>query len=134
LPSAKPYENVRGNLDIKIEECIMCGMCEKKCPSQCITVNKEAKTWEVDPYACVYCGICVESCPTDCLFMDKPLPQARQGEGKQPDAPGQGSGKEEKSQGITSRADRFPGPLLSEGAAFFRSCVWEAACLAMRSG
>lgn len=66
----EPYENVRGNLDIRIEECIMCGMCEKKCPSQCISVKKDAKTWEVDPYACVYCGICVDHCPTNCLFMD----------------------------------------------------------------
>lgn len=65
------FENVRGNLDIRIEECILCGMCQKKCPSQCITVNKETKTWEVDPYACVYCGICVECCPTSCLFMPK---------------------------------------------------------------
>lgn len=57
-----------GNLGIKIEECIMCGMCENV--SNLSRSLKEAKTWEVDPYACVYCGICVESCPTDCLFMD----------------------------------------------------------------
>jgi ech hydrogenase subunit F len=63
------FENVRGNLDIRIEECIMCGMCQKKCPSQCITVNKDAKTWEVDPYSCVYCAICVDHCPVNCLFM-----------------------------------------------------------------
>lgn len=65
------FDNVRGNLDNNIEECILCGMCQKKCPSQCITVDKEAKIWEVDPYACVYCGICVDHCPTNCLFMHK---------------------------------------------------------------
>lgn len=65
------FENVRGNLDINVEECIMCGMCAKKCPSQCITVDKDAKTWAVDPYACVYCAICVDTCPTKCLFMHK---------------------------------------------------------------
>lgn len=65
------FENVRGNLEISIEECIMCGMCQKKCPSQCITVDKAAKTWTVDPYACVYCAICVDNCPVSCLHMDK---------------------------------------------------------------
>jgi formate hydrogenlyase subunit 6/NADH:ubiquinone oxidoreductase subunit I len=40
-----------------------------KCPSGCITVDKENRTWEVDPYACVYCGICVDNCPTKCLSM-----------------------------------------------------------------
>lgn len=67
----EPFENVRGNLDIEIEECILCGICSKKCPSQCITVSKEEKVWTVDPFACVYCAICVEHCPTHCLSMDK---------------------------------------------------------------
>lgn len=65
------FDNVRGNLGINIEECILCGICQKKCPSQCITVDKQAKTWNVDPYACVYCAICVDACPSHCLYMDK---------------------------------------------------------------
>ena len=65
------FENVRGNLEIEIEECIMCGMCQRKCPSECITVDKAGKTWTVDPYACVYCAICVDNCPVGCLHMDR---------------------------------------------------------------
>ncbi|MBZ4685829.1 MAG: hypothetical protein JG774_1574 [Desulfomicrobiaceae bacterium] len=72
LQTREPFPNVRGNLFNNIEECILCGMCQKKCPSQCITVDKDAKTWQVDPYACVYCGICVESCPVNCLYMESP--------------------------------------------------------------
>lgn len=64
-------DNVRGNLEINIEECLLCGTCQRRCPSQCITVDKNAKTWTVDPYACVYCAICVDNCPTGCLSMDK---------------------------------------------------------------
>lgn len=67
----EPFDHVRGNLEINIEECIMCGMCAKKCPSQCIMVSKSEKIWEVDPYSCIYCGICVDHCPVNCLYMDK---------------------------------------------------------------
>lgn len=62
-----PFENVRGELVNRVEECIFCGICSKKCPSQCITVSKKEAVWECDPFLCVYCGICVEACPTKCL-------------------------------------------------------------------
>ena len=65
------FENVRGNLDIRIEECIMCGMCQKKCPSQCITVDNKLGTWDCAAMSCVYCGVCVDVCPTGCLSMSK---------------------------------------------------------------
>ena len=66
-----PFEDYRGELVNNIDECIFCGMCARKCPSQCITVTKKEGLWTCDPYACVYCGICVETCPTDCLSHEK---------------------------------------------------------------
>jgi formate hydrogenlyase subunit 6/NADH:ubiquinone oxidoreductase subunit I len=69
LEVREPFEGVRGNLDVDIEQCIFCKKCMLKCPSGCITVDKKTRTWEVDPYACVYCGICVDNCPTKCLSM-----------------------------------------------------------------
>ncbi len=57
--------------------CIVCGMCEKSCPSGAIrSVVGEKKEGEkkktltaylLDFSACSQCGICVEVCPTDAL-------------------------------------------------------------------
>ncbi len=66
----EPFKGAKGELKIEMEKCILCGLCKMKCPSQCIAVDKAAKSWEVDPFACVYCGICVEACPVKCLFQD----------------------------------------------------------------
>lgn len=66
----EPFEGYRGRLDNRIEECIFCKTCQVKCPSQCITVDAKAGTWDCDPFACVYCAICVDHCPVHCLFMD----------------------------------------------------------------
>jgi formate hydrogenlyase subunit 6/NADH:ubiquinone oxidoreductase subunit I len=65
----EPFPNYRGELVIDIDKCIFCGMCSRKCPSQCITVDKAAGTWQCDPHACVYCGLCRDNCPTKCLSM-----------------------------------------------------------------
>jgi len=57
--------------------CIVCGMCEKSCPSGAIKkVEGEKKEGEkkktltayiLDFSTCSQCGICVEVCPTDAL-------------------------------------------------------------------
>lgn len=67
----------RGHIElIKDEEtgeskCIVCGMCQKACPSGCITVagakveGKKGKTltkYILDFTKCSLCGSCVESC------------------------------------------------------------------------
>ncbi|WP_319542399.1 4Fe-4S dicluster domain-containing protein [uncultured Pseudodesulfovibrio sp.] len=65
----EPFPNFRGELVIDIEKCIFCGMCERKCPSQCISVDKTAGTWQCDPHACISCGYCRDNCPTKCLTM-----------------------------------------------------------------
>lgn len=63
----EPFPDQRGELYCDIEQCIFCGTCARKCPSQCITVDKEQGLWICDPFACVYCGTCEEVCPTHCL-------------------------------------------------------------------
>ena len=44
-----------------------CGLCARACPSQCITVDRQAATWECDTFACVYCGVCADVCARDSL-------------------------------------------------------------------
>ena len=65
----EPFPNFRGELLIDIDKCIFCGTCQRKCPSQCITVDKEKGTWQCDPHACISCAYCVDACPTKCLSM-----------------------------------------------------------------
>jgi NADH-quinone oxidoreductase subunit I len=56
--------------------CIVCMMCERDCPSNCITVLGEKREGEkvkiltaylLDFTRCSLCGICVEVCPTQAL-------------------------------------------------------------------
>ena len=65
----EPFDGFRGTLDINPDECISCGTCARRCPSQCITVDSKARTWQCDSFACVYCSACVEVCPTQCMTM-----------------------------------------------------------------
>jgi len=59
----------RGQLHIRIEDCIFCGACQRRCPANAITVSKQPKSWTLDPYRCIVCGYCVELCPKKCLEM-----------------------------------------------------------------
>lgn len=64
------FKNARGMVSgIGIDDCIFCGICSKKCPSDAIVVNKAEKSWEIDPFKCVICGVCSEVCPKKCIFM-----------------------------------------------------------------
>ncbi|MBI9081022.1 MAG: 4Fe-4S binding protein [Pseudodesulfovibrio sp.] len=65
----EPFPNFRGELVIDIDQCIFCGMCVRKCPCQCIEVDKEAGTWACDLHECISCGYCRDHCPTKCLSM-----------------------------------------------------------------
>ncbi|HSR36877.1 MAG TPA: 4Fe-4S binding protein, partial [Desulfurivibrionaceae bacterium] len=62
------------------DKCIVCGMCQKACPSNCITVagdkvegaKKKALTrYTLDFTKCSLCGLCVESCPADAITFSK---------------------------------------------------------------
>jgi ech hydrogenase subunit F len=68
-------EGTRGRLLIRMEDCLFCALCALKCPSQCLTVDKQQATWRYDPFICVYCGICVEACPAHCLFQEPVFPK-----------------------------------------------------------
>ncbi len=62
-------ERSRGHVEINIDDCIMCGMCMRKCPSAAITVDRNTKTWTIDRLGCVQCGNCVNNCPKTCLSI-----------------------------------------------------------------
>lgn len=59
----------RGHIDIDKDQCILCGMCMRKCPANAITVDRAGSTWEIQRMQCIQCGSCVEVCPKKCLSM-----------------------------------------------------------------
>ncbi|MEI7884445.1 MAG: 4Fe-4S dicluster domain-containing protein [Clostridia bacterium] len=64
------YENTRGRIENKISECIFCGICERRCPTVAIKVDKEIHAWSIQRFQCIQCGYCVEVCPKKCLVMN----------------------------------------------------------------
>ncbi|MDA8234881.1 MAG: 4Fe-4S ferredoxin [Clostridia bacterium] len=70
LVKREAFNRARGQLRADLNNCSYCTLCQKKCPSACINVNKATKSWELDAFACVICGICAEVCPRMCLSMD----------------------------------------------------------------
>ena len=74
--------HTRGKVAIAIDDCIFCGMCMRKCPADAITVDRNGKTWTIDPFSCVQCACCVTNCPKKCLHMEPAYtpPAARKSE------------------------------------------------------
>jgi formate hydrogenlyase subunit 6/NADH:ubiquinone oxidoreductase subunit I len=80
-------DNYRGVLDVTMEICTACKLCEKACPISCIIIDavkcdkdrvigtsgKEAvKTrtsarFDIDVGKCMFCGLCVIPCPTGAI-------------------------------------------------------------------
>ena len=78
---AEPMEypkRSRGHIEIDIDDCILCGLCSRSCPSGALTVDRAAGKWSIDRFDCVQCGYCVEKCPKSCLSIvpgyQEPLP------------------------------------------------------------
>ena len=65
--------------------CVVCKICEKECPPQCIYIVKSEdkkpdymgkpqfypKIFDIDISVCMSCQICVEVCPFEAIKMDK---------------------------------------------------------------
>jgi NADH-quinone oxidoreductase subunit I len=77
----------RYQLDVEIDDCIVCDLCAKVCPVDCITIDSikatelightsdgspkriHAATFDIDMAKCMYCGLCTIVCPTECIVM-----------------------------------------------------------------
>lgn len=64
------FERTRGKVEIDIPACIYCGMCQRRCPTGAITVERDNKKWSIQRLQCIQCSYCVEVCPKKCLKMD----------------------------------------------------------------
>lgn len=77
----------RYQLDVEIDDCIVCDLCAKICPVDCIdivsikatqaigqtsdgsTKRLYAEKFDIDMAKCLYCGLCTVVCPTECITM-----------------------------------------------------------------
>lgn len=82
-------DNGRYRLHNEIDDCIVCDLCAKICPVNCIEIDAikateeigktsdgttkrlYAGTFNIDMAKCCYCGLCTTVCPTECLTMTK---------------------------------------------------------------
>jgi len=80
-------EVARYQLDVEIDDCIVCDLCAKACPVDCITIESikakdvigrtsdgsvkrlYAARFDIDMAKCMYCGLCTVVCPTECITM-----------------------------------------------------------------
>ncbi len=62
-------EGLKGHIENEVENCILCGICQRTCPSDAINVDKQTRTWSINPFLCVQCGSCARECPKKCLVM-----------------------------------------------------------------
>jgi formate hydrogenlyase subunit 6/NADH:ubiquinone oxidoreductase subunit I len=46
-------------------------LCEKKCPTHAIKVDRKERLWTLDRHLCILCGACVESCAKSALRLDE---------------------------------------------------------------
>ncbi|MBP1755873.1 MAG: 4Fe-4S ferredoxin iron-sulfur binding domain protein [Firmicutes bacterium] len=64
------YERTRGRIGIDIDDCIFCSMCQRRCPTGAIQVDKAASSWSIERLSCIQCNYCTEVCPKKCLHME----------------------------------------------------------------
>lgn len=67
---ARQTPRTRGAVQVNIDDCIFCGLCNRRCPADAITVDRAAKSWSIKRMSCVQCGNCVLNCPKKCLTME----------------------------------------------------------------
>ena len=84
LPELPPRS--RGVIALMEENCTVCMLCARECPSWCIYIDSHKETippaveggrersqnvldrFDIDFSLCMYCSICIEVCPFDALF------------------------------------------------------------------
>src|SRR6195952_5403628 len=77
----------RYQLEVEIDDCIVCDLCAKICPVDCIDIESIKATeaigqtsdgttkrlyaakFDIDMAKCMYCGLCTIVCPTECIVM-----------------------------------------------------------------
>ncbi len=67
-PAVYP-EKSRGHIENRFDECILCGLCMRNCPTGAIQVDKASGMWKINRFDCIQCGYCTQKCPKKCLDL-----------------------------------------------------------------
>jgi formate hydrogenlyase subunit 6/NADH:ubiquinone oxidoreductase subunit I len=70
IKKKESFERTRGSINNNIDDCIFCGICEKRCPTGAIKVEKAKTSWSIERQQCIQCAYCTEVCPKKCLKME----------------------------------------------------------------
>lgn len=69
-----PYQHFPGTrADVTFDgtKCILCQLCQRSCPAECIIIHKEETTVEYLNTQCIRCGYCVRVCPTNAISQNE---------------------------------------------------------------
>ncbi len=69
-----PYDHFPGTrADVTFDGklCILCGLCQRSCPADCIVIHKEQEQVEYLNTQCIRCGYCVRVCPTNAISQNE---------------------------------------------------------------
>ncbi|MCD1294420.1 hydrogenase [Methanocella sp. CWC-04] len=69
-----PYQHFPGTrADVSFDgsKCILCGLCQRSCPADCIVIHKEETKIEYLNTQCIRCGYCVRICPTNAIIQNE---------------------------------------------------------------
>ncbi|MBQ8956119.1 MAG: 4Fe-4S dicluster domain-containing protein [Lachnospiraceae bacterium] len=64
-------DTTRGHIENNMDTCVLCSVCQMRCPTGAITVDRKAQTWSIRPFSCIQCRRCVDNCPKKSLSMAK---------------------------------------------------------------
>ncbi len=69
-----PYQHFPGTrADVTFDgtKCMLCQLCQRSCPAECILIHKEETTIEYLNTQCIRCGYCVRVCPTNAISQNE---------------------------------------------------------------
>jgi ech hydrogenase subunit F len=69
-----PYQHFPGTrADVTFDgtKCILCQLCQKSCPAQCIVIHKEETNIEYLNTQCIRCSTCARVCPTNAISQNE---------------------------------------------------------------
>ena len=52
----------RGQVDLRVEDCTFCTLCQKKCPTGAIQMDRKTRVFTLDRFKCIVCGACETAC------------------------------------------------------------------------